>query len=236
MLLMKAMPTASFPGRYGVPVFIAAAFHVVLLFAFNPVGRTGHIEVSLPLVKLPPFPPEPIVPVAATDPVATTEPVRTLNPGPVRPVSEDRSVNAAAEINMGPPMATPQVGVRVELQRIPGGGFGEDDSGPATAGPVGAPVFMLDQLDRIPRARLQPSPDYPLALRQAGMEGQVLVEFSVDIAGRVVTAKAVQATHREFEVAAVRAVLKWRFEPGRREGRPVPFRMVAPIRFSLGAD
>jgi hypothetical protein len=28
-------------------------------------------------------------------------------------------------------------------------------------------------------------------------------------------------------------VLKWRFEPGRRNGVTVPFRMVVPVEFAL---
>jgi len=64
----------------------------------------------------------------------------------------------------------------------------------------------------------------------------VTVEFAVDTEGRVVRAEAVRYTHREFAEPAVRAVLKWRFEPGRRHGRVVPFRMAVPMEFGLAAD
>ena len=233
---MNATHTASLLERYGVPVFIAAAFHAVLLFAFmQPSDRRILVEVPLPPPVLPPFPPATTEPPAAIEPVADIPPVKALNPGAVRPATQDHSVHTSAEINMGPPMASPKPGVPLSLERIPPG-FGDGSSGLPVAGPGGVPVFSLGQLDRTPRARLQTSPEYPLSLRQAGIEGQVLVEFSVDTTGRVVTARVVRATHRGFEAAALRAVLKWRFEPGRREGRPVSFRMMVPIGFSLAAD
>lgn len=232
---MNAFTQAPLADRFGVPAFIAAAFHVVLLFAFDPTTRpplTRITEVPGPVLR--PFPPEPIVPPPPeqSDVVA---PVKALNPGPVRPLSEDRSI---------PDLTAPQVGaipgikptVPTRLDRIPGG-FGDGSPGKPGPGDIAnARIFSRDQLDRTPRAKVQPAPEYPFALRQAGIEGSVAVEFEVDTAGRVVTARALNGTTPEFAQAAVRAVLKWRFEPGRKDGRAVPFRMVVPIGFSLSAD
>lgn len=97
-------------------------------------------------------------------------------------------------------------------------------------------MFSPDQLDRRPRAKLQVAPDYPVSLRQGGMEGTVMVEFDVDATGRVVSVRVLRSTEHGFEDATVRAVLKWRFEPGRRDGRAVPFRMSVPVDYRLGAD
>jgi protein TonB len=77
----------------------------------------------------------------------------------------------------------------------------------------------------------QIAPVFPRELQNAGIGGTVSVEFTVDSTGRVVSANVVTGTRREFEDAAVGAVLRWRFEPGKRHGRPVPFRMVIPIAF-----
>ncbi|MBI3885979.1 MAG: energy transducer TonB, partial [Opitutae bacterium] len=71
------------------------------------------------------------------------------------------------------------------------------------------------------------------ALRAAGVEGTVVVEFTVDTQGTVVSATVRSATNREFEEATIRAVMRWRFEAGRREGRAVPFRMAVPLVFRL---
>jgi protein TonB len=96
--------------------------------------------------------------------------------------------------------------------------------------------FTAIQLDRIPRATVQQPPDYPATMHQNGITGSVTVEFEVDTEGRVIRAEAIHYTHREFAGPAVREVLQWRFEPGKRNGRPVPFRMAIPIEFSLPAE
>jgi protein TonB len=36
-----------------------------------------------------------------------------------------------------------------------------------------------------------------------------------------------------FEEPTLRAVAKWQFEPGRRDGRIVKFRMTVPVLFNL---
>ena len=88
----------------------------------------------------------------------------------------------------------------------------------------------------MPRAKVQLPPDYPAAMRQSGVSGSVLVEFDVDREGRVTRAAAVRYTEREFVEPALRAVRKWRFEPGRRQGVAVAFRLVVPIEFGIERD
>lgn len=61
-----------------------------------------------------------------------------------------------------------------------------------------------------------------------------MVEFNVDTKGRVVSARVRQSTDRAFEDLTLRAVLNWSFEPGRKHGRAVPFRMEIPVNFKLG--
>lgn len=104
----------------------------------------------------------------------------------------------------------------------------EGGSGPG--GPIGVPSVV--NLDRVPRTIAQPSPDYPYALKHDGVDGSVTVEFTVGTDGRVITAEAVKWTRREFVDSAVKAVLRWRFEPGTMNGRKVRFRMAVPIEFN----
>jgi protein TonB len=96
-----------------------------------------------------------------------------------------------------------------------------------------ASIFDVRMLDGSPRAKVQIPPDYPYAMKQNGSSGSVTVEFDVDAGGRVTRAEALSYTDREFVEPAVRAVRKWRFEPGRRNGKAVPFRMTIPIEFSI---
>jgi periplasmic protein TonB len=94
-------------------------------------------------------------------------------------------------------------------------------------------VIDLSKLDRVPRARSQPAPVYPTDLRHDGIEGTVVVEFKVDLEGNVYNVAVVHATHPGFIDAALRAVGRWKFEPGRRGNTKVRFRMSVPVVFSI---
>lgn len=100
----------------------------------------------------------------------------------------------------------------------------------------GIEIFDPSKLDQQPQARARVPPQYPFEMRRAGITGEVLVEFIVDTNGDVRNAFAVRSTQREFEAAAVQAISKWKFRPGRKGGRAVNTRMQQPITFSLADD
>ncbi len=85
----------------------------------------------------------------------------------------------------------------------------------------GIEVFDINTLDQRPVPRVQIQPQYPFEMRRAGIEGEVVVEFIVDTNGDVRNPFVLRSTQREFEAAAIQAVSKWRFRPGRRGGRDV---------------
>lgn len=85
----------------------------------------------------------------------------------------------------------------------------------------GIEVFDISTLDQRPTPRVQIQPQYPFEMRRAGIEGEVVVEFIVDTNGDVRNPFVVRSTQREFEAAAIQAVSKWKFRPGRRGGRAV---------------
>lgn len=221
--------------RYIIPGFTAAAFHAVLLFGFTPLPATRWVEIPLRPLVLPSFPPELTVPPPTPEADHPTEQIRPLRGDPAPPQLDDPPAGAKLAVFTLPP-----------VERVTGPVPGDHLPviiGDPTGDPHGQPhwlnpnrtIFSPDQLDRMPRAKVQVAPDYPVALRQSGAEGTVVVEFEVDAAGRVVTARVLRSTDREFEQATLRAVLRWRFEPGRRDGRPVPFRMSVPVDFRLNA-
>jgi periplasmic protein TonB len=94
-------------------------------------------------------------------------------------------------------------------------------------------LFDLNNLDQQPSPRFQAKPVYPFEMRRAGITGQVVVAFIVDSRGNVREAYSLKSTHREFEQAAVQAVSKWRFRPGKKGGRAVNTRMNVPIVFNI---
>jgi TonB family protein len=106
-------------------------------------------------------------------------------------------------------------------------------SGKADSSPALADVRSPGSLDQLPRATFRQKPAYPFAMRLAGINGDVTVEFIVDTEGRVRNATVVRSSRPEFEDAALQAVRQWTFKPGMKHGRPVNTRMQQPISFSL---
>jgi TonB family protein len=94
-------------------------------------------------------------------------------------------------------------------------------------------IVPADSVDRIPVVTSQEAPVYPFSLRLSGNKGEVVVDFIVDTNGDVVRADVAQSSHPDFEAPAVEAVLKWKFKPGLKDGRPVYVHMKVPIYFQL---
>ena len=100
----------------------------------------------------------------------------------------------------------------------------------------GIEVFDLSKLDQQPVARFQARPQYPFEMRRAGIAGEVVVDFIVDHTGDVQNAFSMRSSQREFENAAIQAVSKWKFKPGRKGGRNVNTHMQVPIVFTLNEE
>jgi len=216
--------------RFILPVTIATALHAFVLLGvkwphFPSVVSTPTVQktdvqpvyVDLETPDKPETPqddssmaqkgsPEPLVPQldeAPPRPSIFEQPAEARRPQPVDVVSA---------------ITSDRVGV---LEGVDGGRIGD------------VVVFRPDALDNSPRTRSQVAPTYPAAERSGGITGDVLVEFIVDESGRVQHAHILQSTHSAFEAPTLRAIDKWRFEPGKKNNRAVRFRMVVPVHFSL---
>lgn len=111
------------------------------------------------------------------------------------------------------------------------------------SGPVsheGAPgVHTATTVDRAVLASADnPRPDYPRALRAAGVEGEVLVTFVVDSAGRVEpgSIRVVQATHEQFADAVRRWLPRTRYRPAEVGGRRVRQYVQQQVGFALDLE
>lgn len=218
--------------KYLLPASIAATMHVALLWLMPEQPYTRIIEVPLVTDKPP-------IPDPVTEPPQEEEPrrdfesaVKPMAGGPPPPeIPETPVLPEKTDITI-PVVEHPKYPVR-ELNTVPKT-FGPGDiEAIGEHGPRGPDIFTIGALDRVPRAKVQIPPDYPYAMKQTGTGGSVVVEFDVDIAGQVVRVEAISYTDREFVEPAVRAVRKWRFEPGRRNGKAVPFRLAVPIEFGI---
>jgi protein TonB len=75
-------------------------------------------------------------------------------------------------------------------------------------------------------------PIYPTQALSKGVQGTVLVDFTVDADGRVRDARVVQSAPG-LDKAALDCVRKWRFMPARKDGRPAAVAAQAPVIFSI---
>jgi protein TonB len=78
-----------------------------------------------------------------------------------------------------------------------------------------------------------PSPLYPEAARRARITGAVILECTIDKAGRVNEVKILRGLPLGLTEAAVDAVKKWRFKPSTLNGKPVEVLYVLTVRFNL---
>lgn len=94
-------------------------------------------------------------------------------------------------------------------------------------------IFSLSDLDQQPRPLSQPPPVITPLMRKK-VPGTVRIAFIVNELGRVENPIVQSSTDPVFERPALAAVSQWRFEPGRRGGKPVRFRMRVPMTFPKG--
>jgi len=94
-------------------------------------------------------------------------------------------------------------------------------------------IFSIADLDQKPRVIYQPGPILTREIRQKA-PGTVYILFLVDERGNVVEPRVQQSSDPVFEKPALSAVKQWKFEPGKRAGKAVRFRMRVPITFPKG--
>lgn len=217
--------------HFALPVAIAAVIHAGLLFGFRPSSVARHLDPRQSTTgehfELPP-----VVQLEAKDDPATADTAPAKGSSDLeRPSLPELP---AAERPTGPVMEAPRPR---PTSAAPGTKF--DLSPPGVLNGLDAGVGIQEglagirELDNPPRARLQASPQYPFEAKRTGREGAVMVAFTVDENGVVLDPRVVNSTDRDFEDATLRAVARWRFEPGRRAGRIVRFRMALPVVFNL---
>ena len=75
-------------------------------------------------------------------------------------------------------------------------------------------------------------PVYPPAAREAGVQGLVILEATIDPTGEVGNIEVLRSVP-ELEEAAIAAVEQWRYEPALVDGAPVSVLMTVTINFLL---
>lgn len=80
-------------------------------------------------------------------------------------------------------------------------------------------------------------PQYPIRAAERGIEGWVLLEFTVTETGSVINPVVIDADPpNTFNRAALRAVVKWKYKPMMVGGKPVAWKTQIVLTFELEDD
>ena len=82
-----------------------------------------------------------------------------------------------------------------------------------------------------PRLISRVMPEYPLVAKQAGIQGDVVVQTTIDQKGNVVNMKVVSGPAM-LRGPALAALRRWKYEPSTLNGQPIAVQMLVTIKFS----
>jgi protein TonB len=111
-------------------------------------------------------------------------------------------------------------------------GFPALSAGTASAPPVVAEPLRPGGQIKVPVKVYDVAPIYPPFAIRARLSGDVKVEATIDVDGRVTDAKVVRSVPG-LDQAALDAVRQWRYRPTLLNGVPVAIIMTVTVTFSL---
>lgn len=179
---------------------------------------------------------------APPDMQLTSVDTAALPPPPPPPQPEEEAEPEKSEEQKPPELtdaAAPLDLAQLEIALNPGmGGMeGAGDFAVKIAGVAGGggdkgvdELFSIADLDQKPRPVFQQQPTLSAVLKKK-LPANVVVIFTVDQQGRVESPVVQSASDPAFEAPVMAAIKQWKFEPGKRGGKPVRFRMRQPFSF-----
>ena len=84
-----------------------------------------------------------------------------------------------------------------------------------------------------PRALEYPDPEYSEEARRANYQGSLRLGLTVDTEGVPADVCVEQGLGMGLDEKAISSVSRWKFEPGKENGVPVPVRINVEVRFAL---
>lgn len=105
---------------------------------------------------------------------------------------------------------------------------------PAPSAPTSREPLDADRVDQPPRELTDLQPSYPRLAERLRRTGSVQIRVLIDETGRVDDVQVLSVDgHASFEDAVLDVVRRWRFDPARDRGRPVPVWATKTVRFEL---
>jgi TonB family protein len=94
-------------------------------------------------------------------------------------------------------------------------------------------VVKPGQVVTHPRTTRTVKPLYTAAAKKAGIEGNIVLEATVNPDGTVANIRVTQPLDPGLDREAVKAVSQWLFRPGTKDGKPVPVQVEILLAFAL---
>jgi periplasmic protein TonB len=137
-------------------------------------------------------------------------------------------------VQIGDPLSklmTPSNGIGV------GGGVGSGDGGGVGSGRggpgVGPGIYHVGNGVSPPRAIYTPEPEFSEEARKAKYQGVVVLNIIVGVDGRVHSPRVVRSLGMGLDEKALEGVKVWKFDPSKKDGRPVAVEMNIEVAFNL---
>ena len=139
-------------------------------------------------------------------------------PPPPPPPPPGTKLTTAAEVTVAPPPKK----VTIDGAAQPGRG-GETEGAPYRPGDGGVkPPVVISEV----------RPSYTQEARQAQISGTVVLTCVVGIEGTVTDATVTRSLDSGLDEQAIIAARQWRFQPGTKDGRPVPVQVTIELTFT----
>lgn len=221
--------------RFGGSMMIAIVLYggaSVSLVVASATARRVVQEEKLTQVEFAPAP-EPAPPKPAPEPVEPPPPVEQA----ARPKVKRKQLDAPDEVPLEkPPESDAPLAAADEPGPLDGfldGVEGGRGTAPATPAPPPPPEPVKPEPIKPPsELRSNASPHFPRAALRDGVEGTVVVEFTVLPDGRTANPKILSGPKAFYE-AVLEAVPSWRYEPATQGGKKVSFRITKKVSFHL---
>lgn len=117
-----------------------------------------------------------------------------------------------------------------------GGGVGGDGGpgrGPGSGGGCCGNIYSPGDGVSIPRAIYSPEPEFSEEARRSKYQGEVTLLATITADGRTHDLRVVRSLGMGLDEKALEAVRTWRFEPAKKDGRPVAVQMNIIVNFHL---
>jgi protein TonB len=187
---------------------------------------------KLPKLAMKQFVP-PAVVIRNEDPKLVMEPTLVIQP--------DANIPKVDIAMLGDPLARSGIpsngtGSGAGIGSGKGGGVGSGSGagfGPGSGGNMGGGAYRIGGGVSPPSVIFKVEPEYSEEARKAKFQGTVVLFVVVDEKGNPRELKVIRPLGLGLDQKAIEAVEKWRFSPGKKDGKPVPVQATIEVNFRL---